>query len=195
MAHHVIYVPGLGDSRARGQSALLKLWRLFGFKVHYFPLGWADKEVFQPKLERLIAKIDELKGQGYEVSLVGVSAGASAVLNAYAERKNINKVVLICGKINNPQTIGERTYKINPAFKQSIYAVKNSLDKLESAQIKRILSIHPLVDGTVPAMDTKIQGAVEKTVLVVGHIFGIFYSITLGAPAIAKFLKGQTAKP
>lgn len=194
MAHQVIYVPGLGDRRPRGQTIVLSFWKLFGLKVHYFPLGWADKEDFQPKLTRLLAEIDELSGDGGLVSLVGVSAGASAVLNAYALRKDLNAVVCVCGKIQNPQTIGGRTYQINPAFKQSAYRVKAGLNKLKPTQIKRILSIHPRSDSTVPINDTKISGATEKTAPVPGHIFGIFYSITFGLPTIARFIKAQEPK-
>lgn len=193
MAHHVIYVPGLGDRRPRGQTIALSFWKLLGLKVHYFPLGWADKEAFGPKLLRLLGKVDELlKQHGDLVSLVGVSAGASAVLNAYAQRRDLNAVVCIGGKIQNPQSIGERTYQINPAFQQSVYAVRGSLERLGPAQISRIMSIHPLLDGTVPVADTRIPGAVEKTVPVFGHILGIFYSITFGAPAITRFLKNQS---
>jgi len=194
MVHHVVYIPGLGDSRPRGQTVILYFWKLFGLNVHYFPLGWADKEAFEPKLGRLLKLIDELELQEGAVSLVGVSAGASAVLNAYAKRGGINSVICICGKINSPQAISERTYRINPAFKQSMFGVKQSLDKLTPAQNSRIMSIHPLSDGTVPLSDTAIPGAVEKTAPVVGHIFGIFYSITFGAAGIAKFLKSQAAK-
>ena len=99
MAHQVIYVTGLGDDRSYGQITILKSWRLWGLKPHYFPFKWADKEPFEPKFQRLLAKIDDLSTDGNYVSLVGVSAGASAVLNAYAERKNLTGVVCICGKI------------------------------------------------------------------------------------------------
>lgn len=194
MSHQVIYIPGLGDRRPRGQTIVLSFWKLFGLRVHYFPLGWSDKGDFQLKLTLLLAKIDELSNDGHLVSLVGVSAGASAALNAYAQRKDLNAVVCVCGKIQNPQTIGIRTYQINPAFKQSAFGVKTSLHQIKPARISRILSIHPRSDSTVLVADTKIAGASEKVVPVFGHIQGILYSITFGLPAIAKFIKNQNLK-
>lgn len=191
MAHQVIYVPGLGDRIPHGQSIILKLWRLFGLNVHYFPMGWADKEPFQPKLARLLAKIDELSKSKDPVSLVGVSAGGSAVIDAYEQRKFLNSVVLIAGKIHNPQAINQRYYDKNPAFQGSIAAVTNAVKLLTGDERRRILSIHPIWDNTVPVKDTKITGAQSKTVPALGHIPGIYYTIIFAIPAIAKFLKKQ----
>lgn len=192
MAHHVIYIPGLGDDRSYGQDIILRLWRIRGLTLHYFPLGWADKENFAPKLTRLIKKVDELSSAGHKVSLIGVSAGASAVLAAFSERKDINKVVCIVGKINNPQNIGEVIYKKNPAFKQSMASVSASLASLSEADRKKIMSIHPLHDKTVPKADTIISGAIEKTIPVRGHIFSIFYMLIFGSRLVATFLKKPT---
>lgn len=189
MSHQVIYVPGLGDSRSYGQDEAIKNWQKYGLQAHYFPLGWADKEKFEPKLKRLIAKIDELSKAGYKVSLVGVSAGASAVLNAYAKRPAVNGVVLISGKVQNPQAIGKMIFDVNPAFKESVFMVEKSLEELGPDKISRIMSIHPLLDGRVPVADTRIPGAVEKTVPVIGHVFGILYVIVFRGRLIANFLK------
>lgn len=191
MPIHLIYVPGLGDNRSYGQEDAIKRWQKFGLDTTYFPLGWADKEPFAPKLKRLLAKIDDLADAGYQVSLVGVSAGASAVLNAYAIRPKIHRVVLIGGKVNNPQTIGNKIYQQNPAFKESVFMVSKRLSKLSPDKIGRIMSIHPLYDGRVPVADTLIPGAVEKTVPVIGHILGIFFTISLRGKMIADFIGGK----
>lgn len=191
MSHHIIYVPGLGDSRTHGQNILLQLWRLFGLKSHYFALDWADKQPFAPKLQRLLGEIDRLQKEGQTVSLVGVSAGASAVLNAYSQRKSVAGVVCIAGKIQNPQTVSERTYATNPAFKESMAMVKASLDNLDAQHRQKIMSIHPLADHTVPITDTIVQGAVERAIPVKGHVFSIFYAVIFGSRFIANFLKTQ----
>lgn len=188
MAHQVIYVPGLGDHRPFGQATIIKCWRLFGLRAHYFPLSWADGEEFAPKLQRLLDKIDTLSRNGQKVSLVGVSAGASAVLNAYAVRPKITRVICICGKIHNPQTIHPRRFQINPAFKDSVFMVQKSLAKTNKNQRKNIMSIHPLYDQTVPIADTVIDGAVEKIVHIRGHIQSIYYTIILKPRLISNFL-------
>ena len=191
MAHHVIYVPGLGDSRSYGQDIAINLWRLYGLKPHYFALGWADKEPFEPKLVRLLDKAKALRKQGHKVSLVGVSAGASAVLNAYSKDKEITGAVCICGKINNPQTIGRRIYELNPAFEQSMAILKASLENLSDTKRRRLLTIYAKQDSVVPPSDSKISGAHEIQMPISGHIPGIFYAVVFKGPAIARFLRKQ----
>src|SRR5580700_11504718 len=86
--HHIIYIPGLGDSNTvRGQRFLVSLWRNYGIHGHCYQMVWADKEPFQPKFDRLLSLIDELHAQGQVVSLIGSSAGASVALHAFAARK------------------------------------------------------------------------------------------------------------
>lgn len=189
MAKHVIYVPGLGDHRNYGQPVILLFWRLFGVKAHYLALGWHSHEPFDKKLEKLLALADELKGKYGSVSLVGVSAGATAVLNALASRKDLGKVVCICGKINNPQTVGQQVYDYNPPFKESAYLLQKNLRKLGPPERARIMSIHPLQDPTVPPADTILDGAVESTVPTKGHIFSIYFSVMFRARTICRFLK------
>jgi hypothetical protein len=188
--HHIIYVPGLGDPRYRLQGWSIKLWRLYGVRAHYFPLIWGDGQAFELKFHRLLDKIDELSEQGHAISLAGISAGASAALNAYAERKGkISGVVCICGKINNPQTMYPSVFRKNPAFKDSLMRLPRSLQLLNSRNRARIMSIHPLSDHIVPPPDTIIPGAKEKTVFSAGHIFTIATQITFGAPSFIHFLK------
>lgn len=187
--HHVIYVPGLGDDKTYGQDSAVRGWEKYGLSGHYFPIGWADGESFEPKLKRLLDKIDGLLHDGYLVSLVGVSAGASAVLNAYAQRPSVHGVVLISGKVQRTHLIGGQIFSANPAFKGSAYMLKDSLKSLTPNRISRIMSIHPLRDGRVPVKDTLIPGSVEKTVPVIGHLFSIFYTVTFRGKLIADFLK------
>jgi pimeloyl-ACP methyl ester carboxylesterase len=189
VARHVIFVPGLGDRRKYGQDMVIHLWRLFGLKPHYFPLHWYKPEGFEKKLERLLNTVEELSQNNDSVSVVGVSAGASAAINAFAASDNIDSVILICGKINNPGSIGRRTFESNPDFKQSVFEVERSLGKLEQSDRAWIMSIHPRADQTVPIKDTIIDGAKEKTLPGWSHISGIFLGLILGSSAISKFVK------
>lgn len=188
--HQVIYVPGFGDGLFYySQLTILKLWRLFGVKAHYLSLDWDNAEGFDVKLQRLVDKIDSLSKNGDKVSLVGLSASASAVLNAYAQRKNINAVVCICGKIQNPQAIHPIWFQKHPAFKGSAFMVSDSLAKLTPKGLSRILSIRPIYDQTVPIADTIIPGAKNLVVPTRGHFFSLYFSITFRARTIAKFIK------
>lgn len=183
-----IYVPGLGDNHTYGQPTALLLWRLFGVKAIYFPLIWNDKESYDSKNERLLNKIDELINAGNDVSLVGVSAGASAALNAFSARPTVSSVICICGKINNPKTISRRVFEKNPAFERSLLQLETNLKKLSLAQRAKILSIHPIEDKVVPIKDTLIPGAHEMQINTRGHVFSIFYCVTFRCRTICKFI-------
>ncbi len=195
MTHHVIYVPGLGDHRTRAQRLAPKYWEVFGVKGHCYVMHWRDKEAFAPKLARLLQLIDELAKGGDKVSLVGTSAGASAVLVAYAARQDkIAGVICICGKINHPETIRPERFVENPAFKESLAQLQTILPTLDSAARDRILSIHPLRDDSVPPADTIIPGAHEKLIPTVGHAFSIGMTLIFGAAMMMGFFRKQ-AKP
>ena len=116
--HIVLYVPGLGDNNPTGQSFAVNLWRFYGVRSWTVALHWADQsETWEQKFNRLLVVIDEKLAEGHSVSLVGTSAGAGAVINAFAARKGrISGVVTICGKIHNPETIGDGYRRENPAF-------------------------------------------------------------------------------
>ncbi|HUS26472.1 MAG TPA: hypothetical protein VMY99_03940 [Nevskiaceae bacterium] len=190
--HHIIYVPGLSDSRADGQGLATKAWVLYGVKGHCLRMHWADGEPFAPKLQRLLDTIDELAAAGHTVSLVGASAGASAVLQAFAARKDtVAGVVCICGKIQHPETVRDAVYAENPAFMQAMKRLSTSLHSILPADRARILSIHPRADNSVPPEDTIIEGAVEKTIPTSGHARSIFYALTVGAPTVVGFLKAR----
>lgn len=187
MVAHVIYIPGLGDTRPYGQKFITSLWRVFGLKVHYFPIGWADHDPFESKFKKLLAKIDRLQKKYGAVYLIGVSAGASAAINAFAARPEVEGVVCISGKIQHPETINPRYFINNPPFKDSIFRVSDSLAKLSPADKKQIMSIHPIYDQTVPISHTLIPGSVEKTVPSFGHIMSIYYTIIFRPRLIARF--------
>lgn len=190
MKQAVIYVPGLGDHRTRGQRLAARFWRLYGVRSEVILMHWRTKEPFETKLARLLARIDQLHQQGYQISLVGVSAGASAVINAFALRQTeLHRVVCICGKLRRPETISPNTYRRNPAFAESMQVLPDSLDHIPKKARKRICSIKPLADELVPPEDTTITGAQAKTIISFGHAPSIGLAVTLYWPLVMKFLK------
>lgn len=193
--HHVIYLPGLGDVKKHSQDRILSLWRIFGLKVHYAQIGWADGELFEPKLKRILELVDSLSKSYGKISIIGTSAGASAAINVFAARpKQIASVVCICGKLRNPQTISKERYVVNPAFEGSIKILSPSLEALSDEDRSKILSIRPLTDGVVTPRDTYIDGARSKTIPSFGHVASIVFALTLGSFGIARFVKRQSKK-
>lgn len=187
----VIYIPGLGDPN-NGEKALLKIWSFYQLEVIYHPLYWNDNRPFIVKLNEVIDLIERVAINDTVVSLVGISAGASAVLNVFAEKKeSINKVVCICGKINNPNTISPKRFEINPSFKESLDLLPSSLNRLDMEDRKRIFSLHPIYDGLVPIKDTFIEGANNKLMFSAGHAASIVYADTIHSYLIAKYIKSK----
>lgn len=190
--HHVIYLPGLGDQRPLAQPGILKFWRLFGISAQFQSIGWADGEAFEPKLKRIINKIDELSAQGTKVSLVGISVGAGAALNAYMQRKEkISGVVFVCGVLKNSKNVNSSYFLKNPAFKDSLLISETAAGKLTNEDKAKMLNMRGLVDNKVLAGDNMIEGVKSKKILAIGHIPAIFVAITFYSPKIAGFLKSR----
>lgn len=191
--HHVIYVPGIGDNIWHVQSLAVRIWRLYGVWEHFHAMPWFGQESFAPKFQRLLDEINGYVAQGHKVSLAGASAGASAVLNAYvAAPDKINGVVLICPKINGPETVSKKTYRNNPAFKESLELLQLNLPKL-TAQDKatKILSYISPADGSVSYAGSAIPGVPEKRLPAIKHGYAIMYALTFGAYGLIRFLKSR----
>lgn len=190
MKQAVVFIPGLGDDRlGKPQQRLFSLWTIYGVKAVYQPMYWSDKRSFSSKLDALLNTIDELKADGHLVSLISASAGASAALIAYSLRQaSINNVVCVCGKINNPASISQNRYKDNPAFKESMAILDNSLAKITAEYRRHILSLRPISDNIVPPQDTLIEGANNRLMLSIGHGFSIFYALTIDSFRIISFV-------
>lgn len=187
-----IYVPGLGDQRAMGQDSAVKDWAKQGIDFEYQPLGWGDGESFDPKLERLCTSIDRLYETSGKVALMASSAGASAVLNAYISRPDkVRCVVSICGKIQNPVTLRTIDFKQNPAFEESLKRLPRTLEQFSPSQLDTVLSVHSLYDRRVPVADTKIPGAHEMTIPMVGHVASIAFALAFSKRRIAEFIHSR----
>lgn len=190
MKHVILYVPGLGDHHNRGQRLVLWLWQLYGIRSEVVLMEWHTADAFEAKLARLLQRIDELSGQDHTVSLVGVSAGASVVVNAYALRQStVHRVICICGKLRHPETISPYTYLSNPAFRESMAQLDSSLQALDDQKRSRILSIRPMSDVTVPPPDTIIDGAQSKIIPTTGHAVSIAAAIIFYSRSIVGFAK------
>jgi alpha-beta hydrolase superfamily lysophospholipase len=189
---HLIYVPGLGDHKVAGQEMLVRTWRWWGVTAELFQTGWADGEEWNPKFDRLLKQIDKAAASGKAVGLVGASAGATAVINAYhARQKEVIGVVLIAGKINRPHAISGSLIRKNNAFGAAAHSAFLALSELPKNERKHILSRYAVVDPIVPAVDSHIKGARNRVVPSMGHAFTIASQLFFGAPSFIRFLKKQ----
>lgn len=188
--HYAIYIPGIGDNKFGLQGLILKFWQLAGVKVTCHSMPWSSRETYQTKITRLINKIDRQTDDEYKVALIGVSAGASAALNAYMQRSNkISRLVYVCGKINGPEYVRRSLYDEQPGFEDSLLELRPNLSKLTATDKNRMLSLFSPADTTVPHKATVIPGVREVALPGFGHILAIFYTLTFGAPKVIKFIK------
>ncbi len=196
MKHTIIYVPGLFDGRKTAlwlQKQLFRSWSLFGNRVEIFRIQWAGDETFQTRLKKLLTRIDELKEQRATVSLIGASAGASAVINAYAERKSsINGVVCICGALSGTESFPEAALKINPRFRESVKVLPKNIKSLSPTDRTRVMTLRPVLDGVVLPKNAMLEGAVNKRILSFGHLFSIGYFVYGRNWLIWRFFKRLT---
>jgi hypothetical protein len=187
---HVLYIPGLGDHKVGGQQRAVSTWKRWGVTPELFQMNWADGEPWENKFSRLLDRIDELNNAGSKVALVGASAGASAVINAFAARKHIVVgSVLLSGKVNRPSAVGDSFKRNNPAFWTSINDCQEALASLNTNDRGRILSRYGVLDEMVPFTDSVIKGARNRAVPTIGHAFNIGSQLLIGAPSFIKYLK------
>lgn len=192
--HHIIYVPGLHDQLFinKGLTKMLPpIWRLHGFTTHIVYPHWEEGNSFQPKLRKILQEIDELHNLGYKVSLVGQIAGGNAVLNAFTERRNIvSGVVNICGRIRAGENVRptlEHAGRHSQAFIESVSMFeKDNEPTLTDQDRKKIMTIRPLWDETVPSSTVSIRGAKNIVIPSVEHSLSgilactVYSGITLG---------------
>lgn len=191
--HHIIYVPGLHDQLFLNKSltnVIPYIWRLHGFATHIVYPHWEEGS-FRPKLQKILKEIDDLYNLGHRVSLVGQSAGGSAVLNAFSERRDIiSGVVNICGRMRAGENVKPTLNlagRYSPAFIESVKLFEEINEPTLTDQDRRkIMTIRPLWDETVPKSTVPINGAKNTVLPSVEHSLSgilactVYSGITLG---------------
>ena len=153
-----------------------------------------DHQDFQIKLTRLLGVIDSIDTRHNKVSLVGCSAGGSAVLNAFYERKDvINKVINVCGRLRTGNLTGFRSFKSktasSSAFAQSIKLFETRESLLSQEDKGKVMTVRALFgDELVPADTTNLDGAYNITVPTGEHLFSIAMAMTVFSKNLIKFL-------
>jgi len=187
---HVIYVAGIGDHAMLGQRAVVASWRLWGVDAEAVPMLWAVNETWEAKFDRLLQRIDDCASKGQPVALVGVSAGATAVINAFAARKAVVVgCALIAAKVNHPETIGEQYNREAPAFIPAAYGCEAALETLSDTDRARILSRYSRLDSVVTTADSHVAGATNRELAISGHTLTIATQIIFAAPFFLRFLR------
>ena len=192
--HKIILIPGLGDEATYTRFGT-RWWKTRGLDVVVFPVGWRDGDKhFAPKLQRILKLVDEMVKNGDTVSLIGLSAGGSAVLNVFGERKQvIHKVVTIgarnrVGVYRGANSFENRTHT-SPAFAESIECAETIEKEFNVEDRKKIMTIRPVYDEIVPARTVVIRGAKNVMLPTVEHLNSIISSLTIYSHVIRSFLR------
>lgn len=188
----IIYVPGLGDRKLSGRKRAFKLWHFRKVRAKVCEMGWAVDEPWPTKLARLNGLIQSTAGENVSITLVGESAGASAVTQALVSNPDlVDGVVLLCGKSQYPEFLGDGFVRKNPTLKIAVTASAAAIATLTTDQKARILNLHPVLDPIVPVAETKIPGVRESTMPMVGHITSIAFAITIWSWRIVRFARAR----
>lgn len=191
--HAVIYIPGLGDRKSwlvwLQRQALLG-WRAFGIHGYVFTMKWNSDSSIEPRFQELSGYIDRLKEKGYEVSLMGASAGASVAVNMFAQRSDdIIAAISVCGQLREADKVINQALNLNPRFEESLKIMNKNLKKLSGHERRCILTLRTLVDVVVPPSHSTLKDANNQRLWVFGHLFGIGWVLVARAERVSRFIK------
>jgi hypothetical protein len=178
--HLLIYVPGLGDHYDPLRRFLLWFWQVYGVKTMLVPMCWRSHESYYDKRARLQNTVDDMHDKGYDITLIGESAGGSMALNAYATRSpKLFRVMTICGKNTQASSVSASLYRKNSAFNDSVLGAEKAVNQLTIEQRHAFISVHPIIDHKVPVRETLIPDCQEVTLWSIGHLATILFSLTV----------------
>jgi len=184
--HYVIYISGLGDQYDDFRRLSLKLWRIWGVQTQLVPMQWDKNTGFDEKYNRVNDAIEFAKKQGYTVSVVGESAGASMAINVASHRDDIHRVITICGT-NNPQMkVAPRTLKRSPVFGISMQKLTKAVSRLD---VKNTHTISARIDNIVATKYTGIPGANNHRIFSFGHLFTVSLCLTFLSGYVVALIK------
>ncbi|MEK7141135.1 MAG: hypothetical protein AAB800_01160, partial [Patescibacteria group bacterium] len=170
-------------------------WRWYGLDPVVYSVGWRDGEYsFRQKLKRLVAMIDEIVNNADRISLIGTSAGGSAAVNAFMERKSkIHRVINICGRLRVGPTTGFRSFdsktKSSPAFTESVRLCERGIEQLPLPDRRKIMTVRALFgDELVPPETAIVDGAHNIHVPTGEHMVSIGAALTLYSGPLISFL-------
>lgn len=192
--HHLVIVPGLSDQSLLQKKAMELLplyWKRYGVVGHVVAPNWEDGESFKIKLRKILKVIDKLVDKGYEVSVLGLSAGGSAALNAFAERKKVlGGVVNGTGRLREGRNVRPSlawAARNSQAFAESVLLFEHKNEPtLAKSDRKKIMTLRPLLDEVVPSPTVAVPGADNRTIPVVGHLLGgVYLGLVMGKDIVA----------
>jgi predicted esterase len=191
--HHIIIVPGLGDDVSVTQFWINHWPKTENLSFEVWSADWENySEDFTQKYQRLLKKVKDCKKQYDQISLIGISAGASLVSNVFVKNsKLVHKVVDVCGRLRMKKT-GLPTLEFitfrNLSYINSIYEFEKYEKKINELDRKKIMTLAGMYDELVPVSTIPVEGAENRFIPFIGHNFCVTISFTFLKSTILKFL-------
>ncbi len=182
--NYAVIVLGLGETPSLYRFLVRNWQKQYGVTPVIHVVGWKKKaERFEPKLARLVSKVEALAKDGNRVTLIGISAGASASVNAQTvlKKKHIHvPVYTICGRFNldhhwwYPLSYGVRRM---PAFEESVRMVMPSIRRLRGQNPEDISCFRAVFDEVVPRSASVLPGAEMRPIPIPSHHLAIYFRL------------------
>jgi predicted esterase len=191
--HHIIIVPGLGDDVSVTQFWINRWPKTEDLSFEVWSAHWENYEDnFIQKYSRLLKIVKERKKEHQQVSLMGISAGASLVCNVFAKNPTlVHKVVNVCGRLqmkkSRTPTLEVITFR-NLAYINSVNEFEKNEKKLDESEKKRIMTLSGMYDELVPISTIYLEGSKNKYIPFIGHNFCITLALTFFRSQIINFL-------
>lgn len=190
---NLLIIPGLGDD-VRYTKFLTRDWEeKYSIKPHIVAFGWSgESSEFPDRFKKMEKYVDDYIKENNNVSVLGISAGGSAVINLFSRRKDkLKHAVVVCGRLHdsNVRKMWNHRAEDLGVFEESIKLCEKNLESLSDKDKERILTIRPFYDDIVPVRTMTIDGARNIRINSVQHMISIYLAMTLYSKTIANFLK------
>lgn len=197
--HYVVIVLGLGEYKNL-YIHLTKHWEAtYGLTPIIHVFGWREKRAnfneYLTNLEYIIKPLIEQRNS--IVSLIGISAGASAALNMYCKLKRdgrpINgKLATLCGRFSfqyHPWYPLSRGVDPFPAFKQSVTLAEKNIRALSRQDKEHIITVHAFFDEVVPKKAASIEGVRAMMIPFLLHFPSIMFTFLFNKKWLVRLLQ------
>ena len=178
----VVIIPGIGD-HTPSYDVFAWVWRRLGYETHIIPFGWTRYYADIATHTRDFMhkhKLDAVAGKD-DVYLIGVSAGGTAAVHAFANRQSVRKVITVSSPFEDADNLEHRL------LVDSIIAVRRDLEQLDAAEKANILSVYGIFDRIVPTYMSRPEGVRTKRIFAFGHAPIIFMALTFHGLRLKRF--------
>lgn len=177
----VVIIPGIGD-HTPVYDTFAWVWRRLGYETHVLAFGWSNYYAdITTKTRDFMHKLDSIAGKE-QVSLIGISAGGTAAVHAFANRESIARVITVSSPFADFEDLQNRL------LADSIAAVRRDLESMDAEDKANILSVFGLYDQTVPTHMSCPEGVRTKRIWTLWHAPTIFIALTFRALRLKRFL-------